>query len=47
MVWLAFDLSIALSGLVLLGFGRWLFDLAQRQHAATGDAIEVRSITPE
>lgn len=33
MVWLAFDMSIALSGLVLLGFGRWLFDLAQRPEA--------------
>jgi hypothetical protein len=35
MVWLAFDMSIALSGLVLLAFGRWLFDLArhhQRDH---------------
>jgi hypothetical protein len=31
MVWLAFDMSIALSGLVLLGFGRWLFDLAQHR----------------
>lgn len=28
MVWLAFDMSIALGGLALIALGRWLFDLA-------------------
>ncbi|MDB5343517.1 MAG: hypothetical protein JWP89_1894 [Schlesneria sp.] len=32
MVWLAFDMSIAISGLALLALGRWLFDLAQRRN---------------
>lgn len=37
MVWLAFDLSIALGGFTLLALGRWIIDVVEariRSHAA-------------
>lgn len=34
MVWLAFDMSIALGGLALIGLGRWLYDMAQHRQTS-------------